>query len=71
MKVGDLVELSSAGRGTGYCQAMRKKTGIIVEIRESGMYPIDVHWFDGPGKVRHRRANLKFVSKPQKKSNIS
>ena len=71
MKVGDLVELSARGQKIWHLRPARKKTGIIVEIRESGMYPIDVHWFGGPGKVRHRRANLKFVSKPQKKSNIS
>ena len=64
MKVGDLVELSAAGRNTVYCQSFREKTGIVVEINSKAnyMYPILVKWF-GAGQVRHLRNSLKFVSK--------
>jgi hypothetical protein len=67
MKVGDLVELSASGYNTIYCQKARGKTGIIIEIRPKGMYPIEVFWF-GTRRILHRRPNLKFVSKIQKTS---
>ena len=63
MKVGDLVELSVAGQGLVYCQSLRKKKGLIVEIRSKTnvMYPIVVQWF-GAGQRNHRRAQLKDIS---------
>ena len=64
MKVGDLVELSAAGRNTVYCRNLREKTGIVVEINSKAnyMYPILVKWFGGD-QVRHLRNSLKFVSR--------
>jgi len=67
MKVGDMVELSAAGRNTMYCRSMRGKTGIVVEIRSKKkyMYPIVVNWI-GVGNVGLLRNSLKFVSKAQR-----
>jgi len=64
VKVGDLVELSVAGQGLVYCQSLRKKKGLIVEIRSKTnvMYPIVVQWF-GAGQRNHLRAQLKYISK--------
>jgi len=64
MKVGDLVELSNAGRNTVYCRSMRGKTGIVVEIRSKKecMYPIVVNWI-GVGNIELLRSSLKYVSK--------
>ena len=64
MQVGDLVELSAAGRNTLYCRALRKKQGIIIEVRskENYMYPIVINWF-GAGRSTHLRSHLKYISK--------
>jgi len=67
MKVGDMVELSAAGRNTMYCRSMRGKTGIVVEVRskKEHMYPIVVNWI-GVGNIKLLRDSLKFVSKVQR-----
>ncbi len=64
MKIGDLVELSAAGRNTLYCRTLRGKKGIVVGIRSKAkfMYPIEVNWF-GSGTGTHLRSHLKFISK--------
>jgi hypothetical protein len=64
MKIGDLVELSSAGQNTLYCRNLRSKRGLIVEIRpkKDYMYPIVVNWF-GAGRTTHLRSHLKYLSK--------
>ena len=61
MKVGDLVELSAAGRKIHYCAKALKKQGIVVSMLDRGMDPI-VFWF-GLGQISHRRATLKMLSK--------
>ena len=70
MKVGDLVELSAAGQKIVFLERARKKTGIVVDIFERGMYPIIIFWF-GVGKISHRRPTLKLVKKTQKKQKTS
>ena len=62
MKVGDLVELSAAGRKIHYCAKALKKQGIVVSMLDRGMFPIVVFWF-GLGQISHRRATLKMLSK--------
>jgi len=64
MKVGDLVELSAAGKNTIFCRSARNKKGMIVEIRSKKdcMYPIVVSWF-GAGLSTYLRSHLKYVSK--------
>lgn len=64
MKIGDLVELSAAGRNTLYCRYWKNKTGIVVEIhsKEKFMYPIKISWFGG-GQGTHLRSQLKYISK--------
>ena len=66
MKVGDLVELSAAGRKIHYCAKALKKQGIVVSMLDRGMYPIVVFWF-GLGQVSHRRPTLKLLSKRGKR----
>jgi len=66
MKIGDLVELSAAGRKILYCANTRDKQGIVIEMFDRGMYPIVVFWF-GLGHVSHRRPTLKLINKLQKK----
>ena len=62
MQVGDLVELSAAGRKIHYCAKALKKQGIVVSMLDRGMYPIVVFWC-GLGQISHRRATLKMLSK--------
>ncbi len=66
MKVGDLVELSAAGRKIHYCAKALKKQGIVVSMLDRGMYPIVVFWF-GVGQISHRRPTLKLLSKKEKR----
>ncbi len=49
MKVGALVELSSAGEGTRYCRHVRGKVGIILEKKVNRSYwdkstRYKIHW---------------------------
>ena len=64
MKVGDLVELSAAGKGTVYCRRFKGKKGLVVEIRskKNFMYPIVISWF-GATRMSHLRNHLKYISK--------
>ena len=66
MKVGDLVELSAAGRKILHCAKSLNKQGIVVEMFDRGMYPIVVFWF-GVGQTSHRRPTLKLLSKREKR----
>lgn len=64
MKIGDMVELSSAGHNTAYCRHLRGKKGIVVDVRskKNYMYPYVVSWL-GVGQVALLRSSLKFVSR--------
>ena len=64
MKVGDLVELSAAGKNTVYCRKFCGKKGLVVEIRsrKNFMYPIVISWF-GASRMSHIRSHLKYVSR--------
>ena len=66
MQVGDLVELSAAGRKILHCAGALNKQGIIVEMLDKKMYPIVVFWF-GVGQISHRRPTLKLLSKREKR----
>jgi hypothetical protein len=69
VQVGDLVELSAAGRKILYCAKVCQKQGIVVDMFERGMYPIIIFWF-GVGRISHRRTTLKLINKIQKKQKI-
>ena len=67
MKVGDLVELSASGQKIVFLERAQNKTGIVIDVHKTGMYPIVVFWF-GSGHLSHRRPTLKLVKKKQKTS---
>lgn len=59
MKVGDLVELSAAGKASKYYDTFIGCHGIVLEHKRSAWY---VHWFkQGWSKVLVSRRNLKHV----------
>ena len=48
MKVGDLVQLSAAGKKTGSNWTMRGEMGIILTVNHGYENPFQIHWFNGP-----------------------
>ncbi len=45
MQVGDLVELSSAGRKSQQNWAVKDKIGMLVEVSKGEAYPYKVEWY--------------------------
>ena len=45
MRVGDLVELSSAGRKSQQNMAVADKFGMVIEVNHRAHYPYSVEWY--------------------------
>lgn len=64
MQVGDLVELSSRGKGMLWCRHYKDSTAVVVEISEEikRIHTIKVVWID-KGICWMHRSYLKMVAK--------
>ena len=56
MQVGDMVELSSAGRKSQQNYMVTDKIGLVIKI-DRGEYPYHVQWYSGDGKLPNHHGN--------------
>ncbi len=64
MKIGDLVELSSKGRGILWCRRYRDRTGIVVDVaaQNQRLHTVKVVFMNA-GSVWIHRSYVKMVAK--------
>ena len=55
MQVGDLVELSSAGRKSQQNWAVKDRFGMLIEINLREAYPYKVEWYGAPCRTTFGR----------------
>ena len=56
MQIGDMVELSSAGRKSQQNWLVTDKIGLVIKI-DRGEYPYHVQWYGGDGKLPNHHGN--------------
>ena len=56
MQVGDMVQLSSAGRKSQQNYLVTDKIGLVIKIDRSE-YPYHVQWYGGDGKLPNHHGN--------------
>ena len=54
MQVGDLVELSSAGRKSQQNMAVFGKFGMIIEVNHRAQYPYSVEWYGTEQRIDYK-----------------